>query len=223
MGRSLGMKLQVKLIGKYLYQLGSDDEGADSSILADLTSMFPAVEHSELVTILRSHGGDLDATVDYLMALSLHTEIGGSTNVIHQGLQEAEDSSYGQFSDEIGGLPSVMSCNQTDSDADDEWEEDAPVNHGDNAKEALPSSSMRGGSREGDGYIVAGCIMLPKQTDEKKGRVMDGEGVPVATSTLPQHHKQPRPHKKHSEFRLSDLFRHIAVMGYQPSRQYNTL
>ena len=232
MGRSLGMKLQVKLIGKYLYQLGSDDEGADSSILADLASMFPAVEYSELVTILRSHGGDLDATVDYLMALSLHTEIGGSTNVIHQGLEEAEDSSYGQFSDEIGGLPSVMSCNQTDSDADDEWEEgeeDAPVNHGGNAKEALPSSceeamlSMRGGSREGDGYVVAGCIMLPKQTDEKKSRVMDGEGVPVATSTLPQHHKQPRPHKKHSEFLLSDLFRHIAVMGYQPSWQHNTL
>ncbi len=189
------------MIGKQLYQLGSDDEGGDSSILADLASMFPAIEHSELVTILRSHGGDLDATVDYLMALSLHTEIGGGMNVIHQGLEQAEES-YGQFSDEIGGLPSIMPCDQTDSDSDEQQGEegDNPVNH---AKAGLPSSShdqeavRRGG--EGEGYIVAGCIMLPAQTEETQGTVMDKAGSPAS---LPQH-KLPHPHKKHSEFRAS--------------------
>jgi hypothetical protein len=198
-------------IGKLLYQLGSDDEGGDSSILADLASMFPAVEHGELVTILRSHGGDLDATVDYLMALSLHTEIGGGMNVIHQqGLEQAEES-YGQFSDEIGGLPSVMSYDQTDSDSDEgEGEEgDNPVNH---AKEGLPLSLRdqeavrRGG--EGEGYVVAGCIMLPAQTGETQGTAVDGEGSPAM---LPQH-KLPHPHKKHSEFHASPCGYVIAVI-----------
>lgn len=181
-------------------------------ILADLASMFPAVNHSELVTILRSHGGDLDATVDYLMALSLHTEIGGGMNVIHQGLEQ-DDESYGQFSDEIGGLPSIMSCDQTDSDSSKEGEEDggAPVNHGGNApKEGLPSSSshegamLRGG--EGDGYVVAGCIMLPVERGEIEGTAVDGKGGPAT-------HKQPQPHKKHSEFLLlNNLLRQIATI-----------
>ena len=150
--------------------------------------MFPAIEHSELVTILHSHGGDLDATVDYLMALSLHIETEGATNVIHQGLMQAEES-YGQFSDEIGGLPSIVPGDQTDSDSDDE-EGDAPVN-----EEVLPSyeeARLRG---EGDGYIVAGSIMLPTPAGERQGVLMDGKGVPAL--------KQPRSHKKHSKFLLS--------------------
>ena len=195
-----------------MYQLlGSDNEGADSSVLAELASMFPAVGHTELVTILRSHGGDLDATVDYLMALSLHTEIGGAVNVIHQGLVQDEESSE-QFSDEIGGLPSIMSCDQTDSDSDEEGEEvNAPINHGGNAEAALPScgKAMLGGG-EGEGYVVAGSIMLPTRTDDvQSSTLMDGEGVPA---NMPQS-KPSRPHKKHSEFIVGNLFVKNLMMG----------
>ena len=193
-----------------IINIGSDDEGADSSmILADLAAMFPAVDHGELVTILRSHGGDLDATVDYLMALSLHTEIGGGMDVVHQGLEQ-DDQSYGQFSDEIGGLPSIMSCDQTDSDSDEDGV--TPVNHGGNAaKEGLPSSSTsshEGAMRregEGDGYVVAGCIMLPVERGETEGTIVDGKGSPA---TLPQL-KQPQPHKKHSEFLLYSTWQSV--------------
>ena len=195
-----------------IINIGSDDEGADSSILADLAAMFPAVDHSELVTILRSHGGDLDGTVDYLMALSLHTKTGGGMDVVHQGLEQ-DDQLCGQFSDEIGGLPSIMSCDQTDSDSDEDG--DAPVNHGGNAaKEGLPSSltsshegAMRKGG-EGDGYVVAGCIMLPVERGETEGTVVDRKDGPATRTQL----KQPQPHTKHSEFlQLSNLLRHIAI------------
>ena len=158
--------------------------------------MFPAVEHSELVTILRSHGGDLDATVDYLMALSLHTETEGAMSIIHQGLMQPEES-YGQFSEEIGGLPSIISGDQTDLDSDDEAEGDAPVNHGGNEinEEALPSYKEATLSGEGESYVVAGCIMLPSGAGERQDTLMDRNGVAAL--------KQPHSHKKHSEFLLS--------------------
>ena len=168
--------------------------------------MFPAVEHSELVTILKSHGGDLDATVDYLMALSLHTETEGATNIIHQGLMQAEES-YRIFSDEIGGppeiLPSFMTDNQTDSDSDEEEEGDAPVSNGivGSDEEALPSYEEAMLRREGEGYVVAGCIMLPSPAGERQGALdpMDGRCVGATLSQL----KQPYSHKKYSEFLLS--------------------
>lgn len=167
--------------------------------------MFPAVEHSELVTILRSHGGDLDATVDYLMALSLHIEATeGPTNIIHQELMQT-DESYGQFSDEIGGLPEVlpsfMSSNQTDSDSDEEEEEGgAPGNHGDDGiMENDEASYKEATQRErGQGYVVADCIMLPIAAGEGQSTLMDGKGVEATRPQL----KQPRSQKKHSKFLL---------------------
>lgn len=155
---------------------GSDDEGEeDSSMLADLSSMFPALDHCVLVTVLKSHGGDLEATVDYLMALSLQGEDDDLTlppDILHQRLMESEDR-YGQFSNEIGGLPEVlpsfMSGNQSDSDSD-EMEEDAPVTQArsvgnDVNSDEDPLPTYEEAMMEGENHLVeynqVGSIMLP--------------------------------------------------------------
>ena len=181
---------------------GSDDEGeGDSSpILTDLASMFPAIDYNELVTILRSHGEDVDATVDYLMALSLHKETEGA---IHQGLMMGEES-YGRFSDEIGGppevLPSFMTGRQTDSDSD-EAEEDAPSNHRGNvgSDEEDPLPSYEEAMQEGESYIVAGSIMLPTSAGDTQGPLMRRNLV-GATANQPE---QPHSNKKNSMSLLS--------------------
>ena len=153
---------------------GSDDEdeGEDSgdlSLLTDLAAMFPNVEHTELVTILRGHGGDVDATVDYLMALSLQRESGGGASDV---LSEQE-----QFSSEIGGLPEVLpsfmtqtSHEQTDTDSDD-MEGCAPANQtsgkvNNGGEDALPRNEEA--ITDDDGYCVAGSILLPGASNQSR-------------------------------------------------------
>ena len=179
---------------------GSDEEGEeDSSILADLASMFPVVAHDELVTVLRSHHGDVDATVDYLMALSLQRDSGGASlppDFLQEGFVEEDER---QFSSEIGGLPEVlpsfMTGGQTDSESDDEIEEDAPANrvrsgsrHVNSDEDPLPSYEE---AVMDEGYIVAGSIMLPTTTS----REMLIEGQSSGSSCLPHPHAQKKKSK----------------------------
>ena len=132
-------------------------------MLADLSSMFPSVAHKELVTIPRSHGGNLDDTVDYLMALSLYKETEGATNVVLSQAEALQDKdSYEQFSNEIGGPPEALPSFM----ADESEEEDAPVNHVgvgvsvDNEDPLPPYEEAMRKERAG-GYVVADCILLP--------------------------------------------------------------
>ena len=167
-----------------------DEEGVDSTILADLASMFPAVQHDELVTVLRSHGGDVDATVDYLMALSLQIESESTAlplNACCGGHAEAE----GQFSSEIGGLPEILPSfmNQSESDSDDNTEEDVPVNqqpsstsnHVNSDEDPLPTYEEA--MMDGGGYDVAGAI-LPTSRATNHGVSIEGQP--------PQRHTQEK-------------------------------
>ena len=181
---------------------GSDEEDEeDSSVLADLTAMFPAVAHDELVTILRSHGGDLDATVDYLMALSLQRQSGETglpPDFLHEGLVQAEE----QFSSEIGGLPEVlpasMTGDQTDSDSEDE---DTPANHAqsgghDVGSDEDPLPTYEEAVIDNEGYTVAGSIMLPTTTNQR--------ALSDRQSSLSSSSSQPHTQKKKSEYLPSE-------------------
>lgn len=189
-----------------LYTGSDEEDGEDSSILADLSSMFPAVAHDELVTVLRSHGGDLDATVDYLMALSLQRESGDASlprHFLREGLAEVEE----QFSSEIGGLPQVlpafMTGGQTDSDS--ELEEDAPANHAQSAgcdissdEDPLPTYE-EAIMENNEGYNVAGAIMLRTTTNQ---RVLS-EGQPSLSLSQPKPHTQKKKREyPQSEYRF---------------------
>ena len=169
---------------------GSDDEDGEegsSVLLVDLAAMFPNIDHTELVTVFRSHKGDVDATVDYLMALSLHKESGGVSLTSSCALDEG-----GQFSSEIGGLPEVLPSfmTQTDSDSD---EEDVPVNQArdkvNSDEDPLPTYDEAMDDEEG--YLVAGSILLPvatTQTSLIKGQP-PGSGQPQNVHNLSQKKK----------------------------------
>ena len=187
----LGAEGGVANVRSQLYTGSDEEDEEDSSILADLTSMFPAVAHDELVTVLRSHGGDLDATVDYLMALSLQRESGGASlphDFLREGLVEVEE----QFSSEIGGLPEVlpafMTGDQTDSDS--EFEEATPANHAQTGgcDEDPPPTYDEAIMEDNDSYTVAGSIMLRTTTNQ---RVLS-EGQPSLSSSQPQSHTQKK-------------------------------
>ena len=171
---------------------GSDDEDGEegSSILADLAAMFPNIAYDELVTILRSHGGDIDATVDYLMALSLHKEGGGASLTSSSVLNEE-----GQFSSEIGGLPEVLPSfmTQTDSDSD---EEDVPVNQArkDVNSDEDPLPTYDEAMDDGEGYRVAGSILLPVATKQRS--LIEGQPPGMGPSKIGNHLTQKKKSKQ---------------------------
>ena len=69
----------------------------DSSVLLDLSAMFPSLDHEVIVTVLQAHEGRMEAVVDYLMNV-----VGGG------GEGEEAEELQGPFSDDIGGPPEIV-------------------------------------------------------------------------------------------------------------------
>lgn len=74
--------------------VGDDDE---SSVLLDLSAMFPSLDHEVVVTVLQAHEGRVEAVVDYLMRI-----------VAGGGEEEEEEELQGPFNDDIGGPPEIV-------------------------------------------------------------------------------------------------------------------
>ena len=73
-----------------------DDE---SSVLLDLSAMFPSLDHEVVVTVLQAHEGRVEAVVDYLMRIVA----GGGEEE-----EEVEEELQGPFTDDIGGPPEII-------------------------------------------------------------------------------------------------------------------
>ena len=89
----------------------SDDEDEDSSILADLTAMFPTLDHEVIVTVLHAHNGRIQAAVEYLMATSQDNDELRLMPLKGAQTSHSRDPAYdmrGQFSEDIGGLPELL-------------------------------------------------------------------------------------------------------------------
>ena len=86
----------------------------DSQTLAELSTMFPNVDCTVLVSVLQAHNGRLDTTVEYFMENSHSTDHVDHTVDIHddtnagQLLEDPSRDMIGHFSEDIGGLPEML-------------------------------------------------------------------------------------------------------------------
>lgn len=118
----------------------------DSSILADLTSMFPSLDHDVIVTVLQAHDGRIQAAVEYLVTAGEQAMSGANLPLLHTdhtalGLYDPARDMVGYFSEDIGGLPEVLP---------------AILCEGDTSPPSPNQSSEGGGSegRESDGSPI---------------------------------------------------------------------
>ena len=93
---------------------GSDDE--DSSVLEDLTAMFPLLDQEVLTTVLHAHEGRLEAAIDYLMAMNCQRAEGVGDVM--------PDPAPQRFMEDIGGLPELIPSFINDDEEDEEEFED---------------------------------------------------------------------------------------------------
>ena len=130
-----------------------EDEGpSGSSVLSDLTSMFPGLDHEVIVTVLQAHDGRIQSAVEYLMTSGEQVMSGASLPLLHSdfgsfGYSPAQDM-VGQFSEDIGGLPEVLPAILCQEDSDP-----AP----------LPSPSS--GNNVSEGEESAGDDLVPLRED----------------------------------------------------------
>lgn len=143
----------------------SDDE--ESSNIADLSAMFPTLDHDIILTVLQSHHGRLDAAVDYLMAAS---SVGGDGHTPSQSgietMYPAHDME-GRYSEDIGGLPEVVPTFEYDNE-DDETETDEE------------STSSLDSSPEPDNNVLDEDDPLPTYEEACMGT----DALPMATYIL---------------------------------------
>lgn len=94
-----GIKMSVAVSegASCLPQCVEDDE--ESSVLLDLSAMFPSLDHEVIVTVLQAHEGRVEAVVDYLMRIVA----GGGEEE-----EEVEEELQGPFNDDIGGPPEIV-------------------------------------------------------------------------------------------------------------------
>ena len=114
----------------------------DSQSLAELSTMFPDVEYTVLVSVLQAHNGRLDTAVEYFMENSHSThvhhidhpvDIHDDANAGHL-LDDPSRDMIGQFSGDIGGLPEMLpnfiynaEDTQSSSDEDSEFLQHSPT------------------------------------------------------------------------------------------------
>ena len=112
----------------------SDEE--ESSILADLSAMFPTLDRDIILTVLQTHHGQLEAAVDYLMTAS---SVGVPDHTSSQSNQwnhiEPMHDMDGQYSEDIGGLPEVIPS----FDHNDEGEEDSETDEESSSRDSSPT------------------------------------------------------------------------------------
>lgn len=90
---------------------GESASGGDSSMLADLTAMFPSLEHEVIVTVLAAHEGRIQAAVEYLMTTDDQARSEASLPLLsmdHTASYDPARDMVGQFSVDIGGLPEML-------------------------------------------------------------------------------------------------------------------
>ena len=94
-----GIKMSVAVAegASCLPECVEDDD--ESSVLLDLSTMFPSLDHEVIVTVLQAHEGRVEAVVDYLMRI-----VAGGGEEEEEVVEELQ----GPFNDDIGGPPEIV-------------------------------------------------------------------------------------------------------------------
>lgn len=139
---------------------GAESGVDDSSMLADLMSMFPNLDHDVAVVVLEEHNGSLEAAVEYLLNSnksngSTQPTIAAGGGYERLGYLDPACDMVGQFSADIGGLPEVLPRCLYDEVAQENEEEegdheDAEGSEQPRRRDALPQQGTLNWLEESD-------------------------------------------------------------------------